>query len=73
MGLIQDEVLKEILEHYPKEQHKLLTVQIKRMESLIEENKDRYTNDLSFRTAFDLMLNEMIMGSFILKGENNEN
>lgn len=73
MTLIQDEVLKEILEHYPKEQHKLLSAQIKRIESLIDENKDRYGSDLSFRTAFDLILNEIIMGSFILKGDSNEN
>lgn len=73
MGLIQEEVLREILEHYPKEQHELLSLQIKRIEALIEKNKDMYSEDLSFRIALDLILNEIIMGSFILKGESNEN
>lgn len=73
MELINEETLKELLEHYPKSHHKLVTNQIKRMESIIEENKDRYSNDLSFRSALDLILSEVIMGSFILKGEINEN
>jgi hypothetical protein len=67
MKLINEETLKQILEHYPKSQHELITSQIEKMEKLITENMSKYVDDKGFQGAFDLILKKIIEGEFLQK------
>ena len=63
--LFNKELLSELLKHYPLDKHDLLILQIKSMEVFFNQHKEEYINDVGFRKAVDLMLSNILRGSFV--------
>ncbi len=63
--LFNQQLSDELLKHYPIEKHELLTIQIKALNDFFNENKEEYVVNQGFRKATDLMLSEVLKGSFI--------
>lgn len=70
MKFINEEILQQILSHYPTSDQKLVKSQILKMESLIEEHKDEYFKNKDFQKAFDIVLRKIVEGNFLLREEN---
>lgn len=67
MGFITKDTIKQILNFYPQEQHQLIKHQIEKMEEIINDNIDLYTDDKGYQKALDSILTKVIEGNFILK------
>lgn len=67
MKLITDEVMQQILLHYPNNQKEIVKKQILKVEKIIIEHKDNYINDKGFQQAFDILLKKVIEGEFLVE------
>jgi hypothetical protein len=64
-SLFDENLINELLHHYPKEKHQLLLIQIGAMSDFFEKNSSEYTTNEGFRKAFDLMLSDVLSGVFL--------
>jgi hypothetical protein len=69
MGIINDKIVHEILEHIPEEKQQIFVNQVKIMEQIILDNQDLYKTDLGFRTAIDTVIRTVLSGEFIKEQE----
>lgn len=65
MRIIKDKLIAEIAEHLPEESHSLFLDQVNVIQRIIGENEEKYKQDLGFRTAMDIIIKEILMGSFL--------
>ena len=63
--LFNKELIEQLLTHYPEDKQELLLFQIKSIGEFFDKHKSDYVEDLGFRKAVDLMLSEILCGSFI--------
>lgn len=63
--IFNKELIAELLNHYPEDKHQLLMVQIDVMSNFFQEYSKDYVNDEGFRKAFDLLLSNVLNGTFI--------
>lgn len=71
-SLLDDKTLMEIMAHYPEELRRLLNQQINGMINLIIDHRERYLNDGGFRDALDLVLVQVVNGTFLPEGDEHE-
>lgn len=67
MNLISKETMDDILEHYDEKHHELIKHQLDSMSKLISSFRSEYQTDKSFQRGFDIVFENIISGSFILK------